>query len=142
MQPEHFGVAERMALIAMADENRLALDLLDDYVEAHVHGPLRIAADVEAVVLDPSYRGTPVEGAALALSCAIEWHNGFRLSLDRLDDCEQYRGAATAQAIASIGKDGFVTPQQIGTARAAGMDHQLTKWVWHCAARFGFRAEP
>jgi hypothetical protein len=34
-------------------------DVLDDYLEAQVHGPLRIPADVEAVVLDPSHRGPP-----------------------------------------------------------------------------------
>jgi hypothetical protein len=141
MQPEHFGVADRMELIAMADENRLALDLLDDYIEAHLHGPLHIASDVEAVVMDPCYRGTPVGEAALRFPCAVEWHGGFRLSIDQLDDCERYRGAAAARAIASIARDGFVTPLRIGIARAAGMDQQLTKWAWHCVARFGLRAE-
>ena len=32
--------------------------LLDDYIEAHVHGTVALAADVEAVVLDPSFRGS------------------------------------------------------------------------------------
>jgi hypothetical protein len=141
MQPEHFGVADRMALIAMADENRLELELLDDYIEAHVHGPLHIASDVEAIVLDPCYRNTSVEKAALELACAVEWHSGFRLLADRLDECERYRGYAAAGAIASMSKDGFVTPLQIGEARAAGMDYQLAKWVWHCVARFGFPGE-
>jgi hypothetical protein len=137
MQPEHFGVADRMDLIAMATENQLALDLLDDYVEAHVHGPLHMGEDVEAVVLDPCYRGTPIESVALGLPCAVEWHDGFRLSLDQLEDCERFRGRAAAEAIASMGVSGFVTPLQIGAARMAGMDQQLTKWAWHCVARFG-----
>ena len=107
MQPEHFGVADRMALIEMAAENRSGLDRLDDYIEAHVHGPLRIAEDVEAVVLDPCYQGTAVEDAALALRCAVEWHDGFRLFLNRLDDCERHRGAAAAKAIASMSAGGI-----------------------------------
>lgn len=137
MQPEHFGVGDRMALIDMAAENRLALDLLDDYIEAHVHGPLQVAGDVEAVVLDPCYRNTPVEDAARLLPCAVEWHDGFRLSVDRLGDCERYRSAAAAEAVSSISAGGFVTPLEVGAARAAGMDYQLAKWAWHCVARFG-----
>ena len=137
MQPEHFGVGDRMALIDMAAENRLALDLLNDYIETHVHGPLQVAGDVEAIVLDPCYRNTPVENAARLLPCAVEWHDGFRLSVDWLGDCERYRSAAAAEAVSSISAGGFVTPLEIGAARAAGMDYQLAKWAWHCVARFG-----
>jgi Protein of unknown function (DUF3626) len=137
MRPEHFGVADHMALIEMAEENRLALDPLDNYVEAHVHGTLHIAEDAEAFVLDPCYRSTPTEAAALALPCAVEWHTGFRLSVDRLGDCERYRGTAAAEAITAISTGGFVTPLEIGAARRAGMGSQLVKWAWHCVARFG-----
>ncbi|WP_202887990.1 DUF3626 domain-containing protein [Kribbella solani] len=35
-------------------------DDLDDYIEAHIHGPVRLDTDVAAVVLDPSFAGTPV----------------------------------------------------------------------------------
>jgi hypothetical protein len=137
MRPGHFGVADRMSLIEMANENRLALDFLDDYIEAHVHGPLRMAEDVEAVVLDPCYRGTMTEDAALSLPCPVEWHAGFRLSVHRLGDCEHYRGTAAAEAISSISTGGTITPLEIGAARTAGMDYQLAKWAWHCVARFG-----
>ena len=137
MQPEHFGVGERMALIDMAIENHCRLDLLDDYIEAHVHGPLRIADDVEAVVLDPCFKGTRVEAVARLLPCKVEWHEGFRLPIDRIDDCRRYRGQAAADALSSMSIGGIVTPLEIGMARIAGMDHQLTKWAWHCVARFG-----
>lgn len=40
------------------------LDPLDDYVEAHIHGPVTFAADVAALVLDPSFASTTVEAAA------------------------------------------------------------------------------
>jgi len=137
MQPEHFGVGDQMALIEMAMENGRGLDLLDNYIEAHVHGSLRIADDVEAVVLDPSFQGTPVEDAARTLPCAIEWHDGFRLSLGHLCDCERFRGGAAAEAIALMSVGGLVRPLEISKARAAGLNYQTAKWVWHCVARFG-----
>jgi hypothetical protein len=56
-------------LIAVAQA--APVDVLDDYVEAQVHGPLRIPEDVEALVLDPSHRGTAVEEDAAALSCLV-----------------------------------------------------------------------
>ncbi|MFE5655555.1 DUF3626 domain-containing protein [Streptomyces sp. NPDC056517] len=51
-----------MGLIALAEGDDK--DLLDDCIEAQIHGPVHIARDVEALVLDPSHRGTEVEGLA------------------------------------------------------------------------------
>jgi hypothetical protein len=96
-----------------------------------------MAEDVEALVLDPCYRGTCVEDAARVLPCGVEWHDGFRLSIDRLDDCRHYRGSAAAEAVASMSVHGVVTPRDIGLARFNGMDNQLLKWAWHYVARFG-----
>jgi len=140
MHPENFGVADRMALIALANRNAQGLDLLDDYIEAHVHGLLLIAEDVEAVVLDPGYRGTPVEAHAQSLPCKVEWHEGFRLFADSLADCEAYRGGEVAKALSRLLVDEAVTPRDIGAARAAGLDPQLAKQAWHCVARFGHHA--
>ncbi|WP_425996439.1 DUF3626 domain-containing protein [Caulobacter sp. DWR1-3-2b1] len=139
MHPEHFGVWDRMSLIAMADSHAASLEPLDDYIEAHVHGVLSIAADAEAVVLDASYRETPVEEAASRLGCAVEWHEGFSLPPDRLNDCERYRGTAAASALADLGSGKAVTPSRIGVARKEGLEPQLAKWAWHCVARFGGR---
>ena len=58
-EPTRFAVASRMELIALAEADDK--DLLDDYIEAQVHGPLLLAHDVEALVLDPCFRGTDVE---------------------------------------------------------------------------------
>ena len=53
LEPAHFGVAARVShLVAMAAADDK--DPLDDYIEAHVHGALDLAADVEALVLDRS----------------------------------------------------------------------------------------
>ncbi|HEX5292975.1 MAG TPA: DUF3626 domain-containing protein [Streptosporangiaceae bacterium] len=82
LEPSDFGVASALRLIdlALADDR----DDLDDYIEAQVHGPVRLDADVEALVLDPCYRGTPVEASAARLGCPVEWHAGFRLTVAEL----------------------------------------------------------
>ena len=61
-EPELFGAATAFALAKPPPPP--AHDLLDDYVEAQVHGVVGLARDVEALVLDPCYRGTDVEAAA------------------------------------------------------------------------------
>ncbi|MEL7337212.1 MAG: DUF3626 domain-containing protein, partial [Planctomycetota bacterium] len=66
LEPQHFGIANRMNLLNRLDQDRTKakMDPLDLYVEAHVHGPLRMANDVEAIVLDPSFRGTEIASVA------------------------------------------------------------------------------
>lgn len=136
-EPSSFGTAQRMSLVelALADEK----DLLDDYVEAHVHGEIVLARDVEALVLDPCYRETEVEHAACTLPCAIEWHRGFRLSLADLDERHQeYRGKEYFDLAHVLARDGVLTAREIGhAARQTSHDPQALKRVWHYVARFG-----
>jgi len=136
LQPTAFAVAERMPLIdlALADQQ----DMLDDYIEAHVHGPVRLDRDVEALVLDPSYRGTDVETAARRLTCPLEWHPGFRLSVAELRRHPDYRGQRFVDLGAAIAVDGRLTPRIIGdAARTDRYAQQDLKRVWHYLARFG-----
>ena len=136
-EPRDFGTALRMGLIelARADEAR---DLLDDYVEAHVHGPVRLGRDVEAIVLDPCYRGTEVEAAAELLPCPVEWHGGFRLPVEVLAAHPDYRGPEFVALGRRIAGDGLLDPRIIGAAAAVGVhDPQALKRVWHYLARFG-----
>jgi hypothetical protein len=136
LEPTSFGVMSRMGLVPLAEADDP--DALDDYIEAHVHGPLRIASDVEALVLDPSYQGTEVESLARALPCAIEWHAGFRLHVDVVRRRPDYRGAAYAELACSLARDEILTPAIIGDAARTGRyDLQDLKRVWHYLARFG-----
>lgn len=138
LEPHHFAVDNVRPLVALAEQNQDGLDpWLDNYVEAHVHGPLHISKDIEAVVLDPSFQGTAIEDAAHSLGCPVEWHKGFRLSLERLADCELYRGQRAAEAVTALAEDNMVTPAILGRARDDVIDYQTAKWVWHCIARFG-----
>ncbi|GGX30200.1 DUF3626 domain-containing protein [Streptomyces lomondensis] len=135
-EPAHFGVAARMSLIALAEADEQ--DALNDYIEAHVHGGVDLARDVEALVLDACYRGTPVETAARRLPCPVEWHPGYRLTVAALRGHGDYRGQEYAELGARIARDGLVDPRAIGDAARTGRyDAQDLKMVWHTLARFG-----
>jgi hypothetical protein len=136
-EPAHFGVGARLTtLVAMAEADDK--DALDDYVEAHVHGVLDLAADVEALVLDPCYRGTEIEAAAEALACPVEWHGGFTLTTTELRRHPGYRGPEFVALGESIARDGLLDPGVIGDASRTGAhDEQALKRVWHYVARFG-----
>ncbi|UQX02180.1 DUF3626 domain-containing protein [Streptomyces sp. RerS4] len=136
LEPESFGVADRMSLIALAlaDEQ----DALDDYIEAHVHAPVRLDRDVAALVLDPSYRDTDVEAAAAKLPCPTEWHPGYRLTVTELRRHPEYRGQEFVDLGSALAEDGLLTPRILGDATRTGRyDDQALKRVWHYLARFG-----
>jgi hypothetical protein len=135
-EPSDFGVADRMALIRLAAADRR--DLLDDYIEAQVHGPVRFDHDVTALVLDPSHRGTEVEAAARRLPCAVEWHDGWRLTTAELRRHPDFRGPEYVALGEEIAQDGMLDPRIIGDASRTGRyDPQALKKVWHYLARFG-----
>ncbi|MEU4091681.1 DUF3626 domain-containing protein [Streptomyces sp. NPDC026673] len=135
-EPTAFAVAARFGLIDVAEAD--GLDALDGHIEAQVHGTVRFDRDVEALVLDPSYRGTCVEEAARLLPCPVEWHAGFRLTVERLRRHPGYRGPEYVDLGAEIAVDGRLDPWIIGKAARTGRyDAQALKKVWHCLARFG-----
>lgn len=134
--PTDFGVASRMGLVPLAEADDR--DALDDYIEAHVHGPLCLARDVEALVLDPCFRGTDVEALARALPCRVEWHRGFRLHVDELRRHPDYRGPEFVELGLALAVDEHLTAKVVGDAARTGRyDPQALKRVWHYVARFG-----
>jgi hypothetical protein len=129
--PEHFGDKSLLEhLCRLADES--GFDDLDEYVEAHVHGGVRLDTDVDALVLDPSFIGTRVEEAAHLLGCRVEYHPGFRATADDFDPA--YRGQDIVDLARSLGPE--LTPQLLGQA-VRKHPAQSVKQVWHCLARFG-----
>ena len=132
-EPDLVAGPDRLAaLVALREEAEH--DALDDYVEAHVHGGLRIDRDVEALVLDPCFRGTAVAAAADRMGCTVEWHPGYSVLAAGLD--ETYRGPEPVALAMSLGE--VLTPRVVGeAARAGGHDPQSLKKVWHLLARFG-----
>ncbi|MEV1080168.1 DUF3626 domain-containing protein [Streptomyces sp. NPDC050211] len=135
-EPADFGVAAGMSLIALAEADRQ--DPLNDYIEAQVHGGVVLARDVEALVLDASYRGTAIEAAARALPFLLEWHPGYRLTAAEVRSHADYRGPEYADLGARIAEEGRLDPRIIGNAARTG-HHELQdlKMVWHTLARFG-----
>jgi hypothetical protein len=135
-EPSDFGTATHMSLIELAQAD--TADDLDDYIEAHVHGPVHLDRHVEALVLDPSYQGTQVEAAADRLPCPVDWHAGFRLAVEELRRHPDYRGQQFVDLGAEIAIDGILNPRIIGDAARTGRhDPQSLKRVWHYLARFG-----
>ena len=140
-EPVDVGGPELLAhLYALADDS--GFDDLDDCVEAHVHGGVRLDRDVEAVVLNPCHRGTRVSEAAGRLGCEVEYHPGFRASAD--DFSPTYRGPHVVDLARSLAAphDGLLDPEVVAAAARSGRhDPQHVKQVWHCLARFG-RSSP
>jgi hypothetical protein len=125
--PDRLSALEDLADAARHDD-------LDDYVEAHVHGGVRLDRDVDAIVLDPCFRDTSVERAAVSTGCVVEWHPGFRTPTAHLDP--DYRGVEFVDLARSLGDE--LTPAVIGSAARSGHhDIQALKRVWHLLARFG-----
>lgn len=133
LEPADIGGPELLPLLCrMADGS--GFDDLDECVEAHVHGPVRFDADVEALVLDPCFASSAVEDAAARLGCPVQFHPGFRASPDQFDP--DYRGPHIVALARTLGDE--LTPRLIGDAARSGMHPpQLIKQVWHCLARFG-----
>ncbi|MFF8726696.1 DUF3626 domain-containing protein [Streptomyces sp. NPDC015171] len=135
-EPTDFGVAAAMPLVPLAEADER--DALDDYIEAHVHGGVRLDRDAEVLVLDAGYRGTAVEAAARALPVPLAWHPGYRLTVTALRRHAGYRGPRYAELGARIAEDGVITPRVIGDAARGGRyELQDLKKVWHTLARFG-----
>lgn len=113
-------------------------DLLDGYIEAQVHGVVDLATDVEALVLDPCYRGTSVETAARQLPVDLEWHEGRVLTVEGLSQRAYYRDAGAQDVGRAIARDGVLDARVVGDASRTGrFPAQDLKQVWHLIARFG-----
>ena len=138
-EPDLFGTAEAMSLVGAARAAEFD-DPLDNYIEAHVHGVVDIGTDVEALVLDPSYRGTRIEEIAHSLTCPVLWHDGYAVDVEEIAEHPEYRGATVVDLAREIARGRRLTPAVLGLARSASFDPQDVKKVWHYIARFGGRA--
>jgi hypothetical protein len=166
------GLAEQAAAGALLDRPSGVDDLLavldggpvarpprslDGYVEAQVHGGVDLATDVEAVVVDPSYAGTPV-GDDLSLAAQrygidLRWTPGSELTID--DVPIDFRGPTMPALAARVARpDGVVDARAIGTAapravaeRLPGGDPpdsllQQLKYLWHTVFALGHDVAP
>jgi hypothetical protein len=132
--------------------------VLDTGIEAQVHGPIDIERDVERLVVDPAFIGTPT-GDCLKELCRtnaipLEWHVGFRLAVRDVPD--GFRGPAIPKLARRIAGDGVVDAAVIGAAQASlrfrpddwrdcGSDEEIfqhLKQLWHVLVHYGEPANP
>ena len=126
---------------------------LDGYVEIQVHGGVSLADDVEAIVLDPSFRGSAVERdvttAAQRYGFELAWHRGSELHAD--DVPADFRGPTMPLLARRVARrDGFVDARAIGVAAARekfeepnelgdppASTLQQLKYLWHTLLAHG-----
>lgn len=139
-EPEDFAVFNRVSPLidkALASNS----DLLDDYIEAHIHGKISVKDDIECLVLDPIFRTSPIEQQALNLGIPVKWHKGYRLSLEEMSRYPDYRGYKYIELAKELAQNGSINAKILGLAvTKQGYDEQEVKKVWHYLARFGYQS--
>ncbi|GLX86952.1 hypothetical protein tloyanaT_32050 [Thalassotalea loyana] len=139
-EPDDFATFEQVS--GLIDKALAATtDMLDDYVEAHIHGEISLKDDIECVVLDPIYRDSAIEQQALSLGVPVKWHNGFELSIEEMSRYPEYRGIRYIELAKALAQNEKVNAKILGLAvTQQGYDEQDVKKVWHYLARFGYRS--
>ena len=137
-EPEAVGTVDAAGAVIAALDAVKPDDPLDRYVEAHVHGGVRLTEDLEAIVLDPSFRGGAIAETAARSGLKVEWHPGYALAPEDIAAHAEYRGEAISAAAIRVADGRTLTPAVLGTAvREEVVDAQTAKRVWHLLARFG-----
>ncbi|MDN2481237.1 DUF3626 domain-containing protein [Vibrio agarivorans] len=136
-EPQDFAVSDSLeSLISKAQSS--CTDLLDDYIEAHIHGVISIQDDIESIVLDPIYKGSHIHEQALELGVPLEWHCGFELSVEEMSRYPDYRGQSYVDLAREIAPNGILDVKLLGLAvTELGYEEQDIKKIWHYLARFG-----
>lgn len=123
---------------------------LDEYIEAQIHGPIRLDEDIEALVVDPAFREDPTLRVLADRYCfAVRTHPGFVLSAAEIDDtfrgprmrplAERLAGSA-AFDVAVIGRAAAElarTPEKWADWGPPDEAWQHLKQLWHCMVQFG-----
>ena len=132
---------------------------LDDYVEAQVHGTLDLAYDVEELVVDPSFAGTPTGATLESIARAVRFRPALapRLRAGRRPGRRGVPGARRSRVLAARVHREFarsgdpVDAALIGRAAASVVAEphrwadrgpiadtlQHLKQLWHVLVRFG-----
>ena len=126
---------------------------LNHYIEAQVHGEVLLGNEVEALVADPSFKGTET-GRILEALCdhndvALHWHAGF--SLAPADVPSDFRGPTMPSLARRVSDDEPIDAYRIGLAATtlkadpgSFADRgtyaevlQELKLLWHVLVRYG-----
>jgi hypothetical protein len=89
---------------------------LDSFIEAQIHGDIRLGQDVERLVADPAFRDHPVGEILATISTKFEiplsWHPGFALPAGKVPDV--FRGYPVRPLAERIAAGGVLDPANIG----------------------------
>ncbi len=126
---------------------------LDSFIEAQVHGAIRLDKDVERLIADPAFKDHPV-GQTLTAICAkfdipLCWHPGFTLPVSKVPNlfrdfpirslAERIAGQGILDA-ANIGKEAnslYLKPEEWeGWASHVEILAQFRR-LWHVVVLFG-----
>ncbi|BCS98683.1 hypothetical protein DSLASN_43150 [Desulfoluna limicola] len=137
-EPEDFAVSNTVgSLISKAELTQV--DLLDDYIEAHIHGIVSIKNHVECLVLDPIYKYSVIEEQAQKLGVPVNWHAGYELNTKVMTRYPDYRGKKFIQLAQEIAINGRINAKLLGRAvTEQSYDEQDVKKIWHYLARYGY----
>lgn len=83
---------ERATDQAAAQLCGIVRDRLDHYIEAHIHGGVRVPEDVEVLVIDPSFDDHTVLETADRCGLAVETHPGYVAEVAEIAAHPEYRG--------------------------------------------------
>jgi hypothetical protein len=127
--------------------------VLDTCIEAQVHGRIDLESDVERLVIDPAFEGTPT-GEILNEVCRRyeipkQLHCGFQLSVQEVPG--DFRGPAMPRLAQRIAGDGILDAAVIGAAEATLYSQpeswldwgsreetlQHLKQLWHVVVHYG-----
>lgn len=133
---------------------------LDEYIEAHVHGPAHLDSDVAQLILDPSFSDTETGSllyrAAARYGIPVRRHQGFVLNAD--DVGPDFRGPEipllarrleaefgaplTAEVIGRAAR--ALTGGPVDRAERPELSHLLQplKQLWHTLVEYGRPAGP
>ena len=126
---------------------------LNHYIEAQVHGPVSLAADVDILVADPCYKDTKFEqifeSICQTYKLNFHWHAGFKLAVDAVPD--DFRGPKMPALARRISTADYFDAYMIGQAAVDLKAHpqnwsdrgsydtvlQELKCLWHVLVQFG-----
>jgi hypothetical protein len=102
---------------------------LNHYIEAQVHGDIRLADDVDLLVADPAFKDGPT-GESLVRICSdysinLLWHMGFVMPAS--DVPSDFRGPSMPSLAKRIARGGLIDAEAIGSA---AMDLKLEPGAW------------
>lgn len=127
---------------------KIAARNLNHYIEAQIHGDIRLGEDAAILVADSAFVATDIGDRLRALcdryALRLYWHAGFVLSV--ADVPRDFRGATMPALAARVAVDGQLDAVTIGRAAQAvvqagranaAAELQELKLLWHVLVRFG-----